>query len=318
MKHIKSESFRKLLKSSIDEVSEEDKIKTVELFKIKYLSYLLNPKERSKNYVQQILLRAAFLASSGKSLNWAYRLHKKKNHYKPMERNEELESLDKNGYLVLDEKLSTEKINQLREALKKQRYYSRRDKKEYTYSEIDNINKKDNAYWCDQESIKRIMDEKVVAEILANKKIINLVRGYLGSEPNLDFVHSWISFPGSIECEDASGQMYHYDLDRVKFIKIFIYLDDTTKENGAHCFIRGSHKTIGRFAYKNSRYTDAEVFSFYSKDDEIIHEASAGTIILEDTIGLHKGLPLLNSSRQILQFQFSINNFGYPHKSPIG
>jgi hypothetical protein len=56
----------------------------------------------------------------------------------------------------------------------------------------------------------------------------------------------------------------------------------------------------------------------YGQKAEVTFAAPRGTIIVEDTRGLHKGNPVSGNSRLILQLQFSNSLFGaeYP-KSQI-
>ena len=63
-----------------------------------------------------------------------------------------------------------------------------------------------------------------------------------------------------------------------------------------------------------TRLTDAEVFSYYSSDDVIEMVAPRGSVIVEDTRGLHKGREVIQGDRLMLQLQFSISLFGaqYP------
>jgi hypothetical protein len=59
-----------------------------------------------------------------------------------------------------------------------------------------------------------------------------------------------------------------------------------------------------------SRLTDEEVEQQYKKDDFIEFSAPRGTIIAEDTRGLHKGKNVVREDRLVLQFQFCNSLFG--------
>jgi len=80
----------------------------------------------------------------------------------------------------------------------------------------------------------------------------------------------------------------------------------------------GSHRSGGipwsmlRRGYV--RLTDEEVFDHYGKKRCIQVTAPRGSIIIEDTRGLHKGSNVSGSPRLILQLQFSNSLFGtnYP------
>jgi len=118
--------------------------------------------------------------------------------------------------------------------------------------------------------------------------------------------------------DSEAAQFYHFDLDRLKWLKIFIYLTDVGPQDGPHSFIQGSHAPGGipqkLLDRGYVRLSDAEVLSNYGSGKEIRFSAPRGTIIVEDTRGLHKGNPVFGKSRLILQMQLSNSLFGavYP------
>jgi hypothetical protein len=118
--------------------------------------------------------------------------------------------------------------------------------------------------------------------------------------------------------DSEAAQMYHFDLDRLKWLKIFIYLTDVGPNDGPHSFIEGTHVTKGipsKFLQKGYvRLSDEEVESEFDKGREKIFVAPRGTIIIEDTRGLHKGSVASGNPRLMLQLQLSASLFGaiYP------
>ena len=58
------------------------------------------------------------------------------------------------------------------------------------------------------------------------------------------------------------------------------------------------------------RLSDDEVHGHYGTAREVEFVAPRGTVIVEDTRGLHKGKAVSGSSRLILQLQFSNSLFG--------
>jgi hypothetical protein len=157
-----------------------------------------------------------------------------------------------------------------------------------------------------------------VQRLLADPALLSVAAHYLGTTPIADVVTMWWHTAYSNRPDEDAGQFFHFDMDRIKWLKFFIYLTDVGPENGPHCFIKGSHKSKGipaallRKGY--ARLSDEEVFSHYTKDQMIKFTAARGTIIAEDTRGLHKGLEVLKGDRLMLQLQFSASLFGgsYP------
>jgi ectoine hydroxylase-related dioxygenase (phytanoyl-CoA dioxygenase family) len=157
--------------------------------------------------------------------------------------------------------------------------------------------------------------------LMADASLLSVVQAYLGSLPIADVTSMWWNTAYSMEADEDAAQLFHFDMDRVRWIKVFIYLTDVTTENGPHCFIEGSHRTGGipsRLLSKGyTRIDDEEVSRYYTADKFVEFKAQAGTIILEDTRGLHKGLAVRKGDRLMLQLQFSNSLFGarYPRST---
>ena len=153
-----------------------------------------------------------------------------------------------------------------------------------------------------------------VQTLMADPSLLALSEMYLESRPRLDVLSMWwhTNFHGKPDSEAA--QFYHFDLDRFKWLKVFVYLTDVGPKDGPHSFIKGSHRTGGipqHFLKRGYvRLSDDEVIAHYGADAEVRFAAPRGTIIVEDTRGLHKGNPVTGNSRLILQLQFSNALFG--------
>jgi hypothetical protein len=120
----------------------------------------------------------------------------------------------------------------------------------------------------------------------------------------------WWSFPFSGKATSQAAQMFHFDMDRFKFIKFFFYLTDVTPETGPHCYIEKSHQRIPAPVRKDKRLSDDELSQYYSKYQFKEFCGKKGTILAVDTRGLHKGKPLTEDKRLLFQIQFSNSLFG--------
>jgi hypothetical protein len=124
------------------------------------------------------------------------------------------------------------------------------------------------------------------------------------------------------EPDSEAAQFFHFDMDRIKWLKFFFYVTDVDDNCGPHSFVEGSHKDGGiPFSMTSkgySRLSDEEVINHYGKEKIKVFAAPKGTIIAEDTRGLHKGTNVIEGHRLIFQIQFSNSLFGgqYP-KSKI-
>lgn len=151
-----------------------------------------------------------------------------------------------------------------------------------------------------------------VMELALDESLRQLAGLALGAEPTLDLISMWWSAPGFDELEGAAAQRYHFDLDRLRFVKLFFYLTDVGPENGPHCFVEGSHRRLAREIRREGRYDDDVIEAAYSP--AAIKEicGPAGTMLLVDTSGIHKGKPCLSDKRLLLQFEYCSSLFGAP------
>lgn len=150
--------------------------------------------------------------------------------------------------------------------------------------------------------------EHSLALLAFDGDLIDIAHRYLGVRPVLSQPpNAWFSFPVS-EVDQGSAQNWHWDCDRIKWLKVFVYATDVSDSNGPHAFIETSHRRL-RISSKDSRYTDAAVNEAYpgARRD---FTAQRGQILIEDTKGLHRGQPVLDGYRFILQFEYAIDYYG--------
>ena len=144
--------------------------------------------------------------------------------------------------------------------------------------------------------------EKKVRAIGEKISSSELVVDYFGTRPKLDNYQIWFSHAGRIQ---KGPQHWHRDLDNILFLKVFIYLTDVRREDGPHYFLPGSHRYHRWLSFK--RISESEMNSAFRNSADSYVVGEAGTVIVEDTFGLHRGsVPTGQRDRCIMQFQFSI------------
>lgn len=163
-----------------------------------------------------------------------------------------------------------------------------------------------------------LLANKDVQALLADASLLALAEAYLGVRPCTDVLSMWWHTHFHDRPDSEAAQMYHFDLDRLKWLKIFIYLTDVGPEDGPHSFIEGSHTLNGiprSFLERGYiRLSDEEVLAAFGPNREKVFAAPRGTVIVEDTRGLHKGSVASGNPRLMLQLQLSASLFGtvYP------
>lgn len=290
-------------------------------FRTKYLDFI-NTGVNSGGFYSHHLLRKSFVRTKGQNLKWAYEIQKKLSEYKPRKFQSELfpmlnedgvvkavDCLKKDGYYILPWKMSKDWVgNATRQAVE----FPVESNSEPPDVQIPkSICPKGPTYWHKGTDLIRISEFK---GLINDTGMLEIIGRYLGCAPVFDLAAAWWTFPYGA-ADSKSAQLYHFDLDRIKWLKVFVYMTDVDVKNGPHAYIKGSHNTIGSKVWHDGRYSDEEVFKLYKKSDEIIYTAPAGTVILEDTLGFHKGVPAQEGHRFIFEYEYSINSFGFPYEN---
>jgi Phytanoyl-CoA dioxygenase (PhyH) len=156
-----------------------------------------------------------------------------------------------------------------------------------------------------------------IQRLLGDETLICLANRYLRGMPLSDLVAMWwsVSWPGQASTEAA--QLFHFDNDRVRFLKIFFYLTHVDTETGPHVFVRGSHRERPDPFYEIRRFSDDEVAAQYPEKEIVEIIGEPGTIVAVDTSGLHKGKPPERLHRLLLQIEFATSLFGQKYNGVV-
>jgi len=149
---------------------------------------------------------------------------------------------------------------------------------------------------------------------LANHtELLAAAEAFLGCKPTISYMAAWWSYPTNMGPQQAEN--YHRDVDDWRFLKFFIYLTDVDENNGPHFYVTdsaGSEKLR-----KIERFEDSEVKSAFGGQSTRCVTGTAGTGFLENTFGIHKGLPVKSGHRLIFQVVYSINPLPYGPRQPV-
>ncbi len=141
---------------------------------------------------------------------------------------------------------------------------------------------------------------------LANREdVLALMEAYLGCVPSIYSMNAFWTFPGHSGLIPGL-QTYHRDMDDFRFCTLFVFLTDLAPGDGAHYFVRGSHRIdlverqlrqanpqadcaaeLERLFAKVAEVDDATLAALHPQIETVA--GPAGTAVFEDTYGLHKG-----------------------------
>lgn len=137
----------------------------------------------------------------------------------------------------------------------------------------------------------------------------------------VDHVHPY--YLQKVDVEENSSWMWHYDNTAPGQLKLMIYLNDTTKENGAMCILKDKRtetwdapliessrvdpKTVERPVYPKTRVPKQKIENMLASGNYEEHycEGPKGTFIIFNPNIYHKGtIPTVEPGRRCIIFMF--------------
>lgn len=158
-----------------------------------------------------------------------------------------------------------------------------------------------------------ILKSPLIQNLVCDPVILDIAQEYLGALPVFDFVAMWWHVKSDSPDKEAA-QYFHFDMDRLRWIKFFFYITDVNKDSGPHMFVPKSHRD-GALPFKlrskgYTRLSDEEVTQYFHHDTWKEFTGQSGTMIVEDTRGLHKGKHVNHGDRLVFQIQYTSSLFG--------
>jgi hypothetical protein len=227
--------------------------------------------------------------------------------------------LKKNGYYILNEKISEVLIDKILNFSRDHICYYHDDngKKKSEYFNENILDEfKSAKYYYDPSEIYN----SFINDLIFDDTLITIAKNYFNTVPYLSNLSMWWSpvrkTKISLENEIAnqSAQFFHFDLDKIKWLKVFFYITDTDIFSGPHEYVEGSHKLFAKpkelrnLGYE--RLPDNLIRKYYSKDKIKKILGLRGTVFVADTSCYHRGSPPLKGHRLLLQIEYASSLFG--------
>lgn len=207
--------------------------------------------------------------------------------------------LRRDGYAPLPSGLTPEEIASIRRFAFSTPAYGVDINRPVEVSESNIPNAEGRYYW----KVRDLIAQPAIQRLVCEGPFCAIAQEYLDCRPILSGITLFLDprYEGHY-----APHNYHYDNDGPGFLKFFIYLTDANLGSGAHYFIVGTHShTKPKQFARAAIYAEDDLFSYFSRDQEFVATASAGTIIAEDTAGFHRGSTITRDYRVLMQLQFS-------------
>lgn len=156
---------------------------------------------------------------------------------------------------------------------------------------------------------------KIFNDFSNDSLLVNLASRYMNANAFPIGLSLWYSFASHAPSSDAA-QLFHYDLDTLRWLKVFVYLTNVGPDNGPHEYIPESHKPGAKpqplLDREYARLEDKEIDKHCPQGRKSIC-GPRGTVILGDTSCFHKGNAVNADYRLIFSPIYAASRIGYFH-----
>jgi hypothetical protein len=131
--------------------------------------------------------------------------------------------------------------------------------------------------------------------IAASDQLLGIVNAYRDATTRLYYLDNWFTPPYPEAEKRVASQRWHRDPEDEHVVKLFVYLSDVDEDAGPFEYIRSStagglYGELWRWGKGDDWYPPAdELEAAVADEDRLVLNGPAGTIVLCDTGGFHRG-----------------------------
>jgi hypothetical protein len=152
----------------------------------------------------------------------------------------------------------------------------------------------------------------VFAEVVLDPQIKGVVDTYFRMTTRVSDLNVWRNAPNPAP-GGASTQLWHRDLaEDFCIVKVFVYLEDVPVGGGPFTYARGSHLEDARRADQEGMAHDGVNYRVVATDrleqldrDAVVCTGPAGTVVIADVRGLHRGGLAVTRTRFMMQARYT-------------
>jgi Phytanoyl-CoA dioxygenase (PhyH) len=156
--------------------------------------------------------------------------------------------------------------------------------------------------------LRRLMPASVTLDspyvtLALEPQVVALANAYLGMRSYLRALDVWLNIP--TPDPPKLSQLWHRDYDDAINLKLFVYLSDVDERTGPFTFAPGTQPGGPRQLGLKDRVDDDEMATHVPRDEWVVATGPAGTVVLADTCGYHKGGKPVDGERLLWTAQFT-------------
>jgi hypothetical protein len=153
-------------------------------------------------------------------------------------------------------------------------------------------------FWSKKGPAHRFPLDDPSLRVFASSAVLEIVNEYRGEWTKLYYLDNWFTVPFAESSERLGSQRWHRDPEDEHVVKAFLYLTDVDEGAGPFEYVRGSSRG-GRYGDLWPWADSVDRGDMYPPQDELTAAVDpsdrlslagpAGTLILGDTAGFHRG-----------------------------
>jgi phytanoyl-CoA dioxygenase PhyH len=125
-------------------------------------------------------------------------------------------------------------------------------------------------------------------------QLLAVGNAYLGEPSKLTYVDMWYTAPSPLEAGRNNSQRWHRDHIDPHIVKVFTYFSEVDADAGALEYVRGSatggpNGAVWAWSTEDHYPPDGELERLIPPSDFLTAEGPAGTVVICDTGGFHRG-----------------------------
>ncbi len=153
----------------------------------------------------------------------------------------------------------------------------------------------------------RMSPDSPLLKVALDVKLLEIVASYLGLWPCLHAVAGWLNY--STDTPAETSQLWHRDPEDLKLVKVFIYLEDVEEAQGPFTYIPRTQPFGSRapqaLKVQTKRVDDERMRKFFAPERWQVCTGPAGTMIVADTVGFHRGGKPTTGTRLLVTFTYT-------------
>lgn len=153
----------------------------------------------------------------------------------------------------------------------------------------------------------RMPADSPLLKVALDVKLLEIVASYLGLWPCLHAVAGWLNY--STDAPAETSQLWHRDPEDLKLVKVFIYLEDVEEAQGPFTYIPRTQPFGARapqaLKCQTKRVDDERMRKFFAPERWQVCTGPAGTMIVADTVGFHRGGKPTTGTRLLVTFTYT-------------